>query len=305
LNKVLQSQPEGSNSIAAELHLKGKHGDGGAVDTSSRNGGGIQRSSVDSMWDIVEQVGGKPYYWNRVTNETTYEPPTGIALSTPPPPPPPPKYQLPGLLPPQPHSEIVEDTPEDDQIEATVSGFDVGYDESNNATDEEAAAASSWTLVQEADQAAYYWNTVTNETLFELPEGIPFTIYEGLTNTEEEPSQATDTIATAEGDPDLITSNSASEAPLWQEITSPSGEVMYMNLSNGTSQVEKPVGTTIIVCEEDGVDGPVHWQECLYCDNEQDGEGDGGYYYYYQNISTGENRSDRPVGLVMIAEIVE
>jgi hypothetical protein len=306
LNKLLHNQPEGNNSIATELHLKGKHGDGGAMDTSSKNAG-IRPSSIDSVWEIVEQVGGKPYYWNRITNETSYDPPSSVALSPPPPPPPPPKYQLPGLLPPEPRSEILEDTAvciaEENQTETAVSGYDVSYDVSNNATDEEAVAAASWTLVQEEDQAAYYWNTVTNETTFELPEGIVYTNYEGRMNTEEPPDATTYTTATAEEDPN---SASEAEAPLWQEFTSPNGELMYMNLTNGNSQVEKPAGTTIIVSEEEGADGPVHWQECIYYDNEQDGEdGGGSYYYYYQNISTGENRTDRPVGLVMIAEIVE
>jgi hypothetical protein len=211
-------------------------------------------------------------------------------------------------MPPEPTPTIVEDTAytTGDIQTITSSGYDGDNDGSNNATDEEASAASPWALVQEADQTAYYWNTVTNETTFELPDGIPYTVYEGLTNTEA--TDASNTIVTTEGDPDLPTTfNSPGDAPLWQEITSPSGELIYMNLSNGNSQIEKPVGTTIIVCEEEGGDGPVHWQECVYYDNDgqEDGDDGGSYCYYYQNISTGENRSDRPVGLVMIAEAVE
>jgi len=290
LNKVLKQQP-GANPFATELRLKGK-----TSEDDSSNGSALRRSSMGSVWEIVEQIGGRPYYWNRVTNETTYDPPSMIG-DIPLPPPPPPKYLLPGIT----SVQSLHPTAETTEEFVTHTTYDYASHTTEAEEDVLPTPTSSWVLVQEPNP--YYWNTETNETTFELPLGVEITpyiaptvtdsdYYEGEIVSQQEDQQYSD------GNEEVI---SVESSQMWQEITSPSGETVYLSLVNGDSRVDKPEGVTIIITDDDGVDGggESHWQECI--GEDEDG---GGLYYYYQNMATGEMRADRPVGLAMIAESV-
>ena len=219
----------------------------------------------------------------------------------PPPPPPPPRFQLPGLVESQAIAAGV-DCEEEGHIESETAEYTAETENAELSNPHETSVQSGWTLVQEENQPAYYWNTVTNETTFELPEGVPYTLFEG---SDSRINTTTDTTGEPDDFPPISETPSLDNATaMWQEITSPNGEMMYTNLENGECRSDKPNGTTIIVCEE--VDGETNnWQECIGCNEEGDGQTEDSYFYYYQNLNTGEVSADRPVGLVMIAETAE
>lgn len=127
LNKALESNPD-QNTVALELGLKNKIIHGFVPDAPEYD---PMNTYIDKNWEIVHQEGGPPYYWNRKTNETTYDPPTvNMDINTPPPPPP---RHLPGL-----GSGPVKKSP--------------------------------WVYVYENEETPYFWNTETNDTTFDQPE---------------------------------------------------------------------------------------------------------------------------------------
>lgn len=313
LNKLLKNQPSDKSPLATELQLKSIYGEGGAINQDIGQGK-MRRSSLSSVWEKVEQQGGCPYYWNRVTNETTYDPPPleEDALAPPPPPPPPPKYQLPGLgtgVRGSDSQSVELEAEEAEAHEATATTVETaasfGADEDGDGDGE---SRNCWKLVRESEELEYYWNTHTNETSYSLPEGVSYTEYSetaqgeividggGEIGSESESHEAGAALTASLG--------GKSPTSMWQEIATPDGEVVYMNLVNGDSLTERPAGVTIIVTGEEGEE-EVHWQECIGCSSEDEEVAadcpEDSYYYYYQNLATGDVRLDRPAGLVMIA----
>lgn len=113
-----------------------------------------------SAWEYVDQGAGQPgYYWNRQTNETTYDMPyelqEGYESAPPAPPPPPARHALPGI----------------------GGGFrqpqleqEERQDSSGQIVD---AAAAGWQLVELSQEEGgnYFWNSITQESTYETPAG--------------------------------------------------------------------------------------------------------------------------------------
>lgn len=152
---------ENANPLALEYQLKNQKFNSSSSSSSSQS----NKNNIHSDWELVEQIGAPSYYWNRVTNETTYTPPTVENNSAPPPPPPPPpKFQLPGLTQQNNKPEQVHHNNEQvDTIEDIQEQSEPKVVESLSEEDQ------GWLSCQNNDGTIYYWNYLTNDTLFTLP----------------------------------------------------------------------------------------------------------------------------------------
>jgi hypothetical protein len=282
LNNALKNEP-GKNAFALELGMKNRLGNDGA------------HSHESSPWELVTQAGEQPYYWNKVTNETTFDKPDDLNASAPPPPPPPPR-RLPGMQPPPPlqPNQVVRPPPPQPQFTPPPPKFVPPPPAGAVVPEPEPEPVrSDWVYVFENEPSPYYWNTETDETTFDRPDAYiaPWTAGAESTATEQEDEEES-----APSDLDL--------SLMWQEVEEPSsGETQYVNMASGEVRKEQPNGTLVLVVvnsagEED------NWQVCVY-EGEEDSEHDAGDFgtIYYQNMRTGELSDDRPDGgTVMIIE---
>lgn len=252
LNRLLAQEP-GKNPFALELGLKGKS-----------NNEKADYVYNESDWELVEDPGQRPYYWNRVTHQTTYDDPAEFGVPKPPPPPPPKMLLagLPGMVPPPPAAPAAAQVAEEQEEEEVP-----------------APAKSSWVYVCRDEPNPYYWNMETNETSFEPPEAWDGTIY-----GEESSSNAQEGEAEAEA--------GTTSQIIWQEQLNENGEYVYYNTVDESYSTERPVGQVIIaVIGEDGSE--VNWQE-YYQDEE----------VAYMNLTTGEVVTYRPEGTTLILQSV-
>jgi hypothetical protein len=218
-NRLLSKQlasPDAKNPVSTEINLRNQLNNKTPYDSDPNFAS--SNPSQSSSWEFVDQGSSGPsYYWNRTTNETTFDRPAeldnGPGAPPPPPPPPPPRRQLPGMQtvietessdapppppPPPPASELNKDDSED---------------------------ASNWELVTTQPGGDYYWNVVTNECTYEMPACIA-----QLLGTV---SEATETGAASEPH-----SSSKWEAR-WDESYQ---AYYYLNVESGESSWEKPPG---------------------------------------------------------------
>jgi hypothetical protein len=229
LNRALQ-EDSGKNPFALELSLKGK--------THDQKSNYVNKVSD---WEIVEDPGQRPYYWNRVTNETSYDAPVDQNHDRALPPPPPRMLPMANMTP-LPIPERIEENADENENE-------------NDQTEQQISesAPGKWYYVCENEPNPYYWNIETNETSFEIPEGYDGAIYStdavGESATEEE---------------------SFSSQIIWQEQVNEDGEYYYLNTSDGSVSYVKPIGQLYIaVVDEEG--NEFNWQEI----------NDGENLYYY------------------------
>jgi len=123
--------------------------------------------SASSVWKPVQDGDGDTYYWNTVTNQTTYDKPAGFVDNT---------------LPSAAASKTARDEEDDSQGWQEVKDNDGDTYYWNTVTNETTydkpagygdtateAANGEWRAVQDGDGDTYYWNTVTNETTYDKP----------------------------------------------------------------------------------------------------------------------------------------
>lgn len=219
LTKTMNHEP-GANPFAAEMHLRAKHNMHGGAGNDEEH----SHEHVSCDWELVPQEGGPPYYWNKLTGETTYEKPevmTGLAFKPPPPPPP---MRLVGIDKPPPPADT------DVTYNTAETAYSGGGEDSSGA----------WTYVYENEPNPYYWNTVTNETTFDRPAEYVDP------NTGDSSSS---------GEADLV---------YWQEIVDDnSGELSYVSLTDGSSRADRPLHGVVMIVVTDDEGEEVHWQECV------------------------------------------
>lgn len=125
-----------------------------AIEFQLRQHGNVQaeqREENVSNWELIQQVGAPSYYWNRVTNETSYELPTNE------------------------HVPLENNT--NQQMLTTATEQEISSSENDQG----------WLSCQNENGVVYYWNYLTNETLFSLPAHLdPNTIPPYVPETLEE-----------------------------------------------------------------------------------------------------------------------
>jgi hypothetical protein len=157
LQKNLKSN-ENMNPMALEIQLK-RDQENGAGETISTN---QQNQTQQSDWELVQQIGAPSYYWNRVTNETTYE--------------------LPVTEQPMVAKEDQMLASKEEMMNSSVE--DVTPSSSSSAADDE-----GWLSCQNEKGKTYYWNYHTTETVFTLPAHLdPNTIPSYVPEAPEEVS---------------------------------------------------------------------------------------------------------------------
>eukprot|EP01040_Poterioochromonas_malhamensis_P002733 gene2733-2910_t len=255
LNRLLKEEP-GHNPLALELNLKGK---------ASNSKGEYVGNASD--WEYVEDPGQRPYYWNRVTHETTYDPPDETGRPKPPPPPPP-RMMLPGMQPPPPPRPpvVIEEVTEEAN---EVTEDDTELEEPIPVPQKK----SPWVYVVINEPNPYYWNPETNETSFQEPTG-----YEGAIFGQTDP-QTSEQIHEEEHE------GIESSQIIWQEQINEAGELIYVSAEDGSVLTERPEGQLVVVLlDEEG--NEVHWQE--YSED--------GVNIQYIHAPSGEILNERPEG---------
>lgn len=160
------ANPDSKSPVATEINLRNQVNNKTPYDYDQS----LASSASDpSAWQFVDQGSAGPsYYWNRVTNQSSFDRPPELDYqqnAPPPPPPPPPRRQLPGMEAPQ-------------QVEPASNGSDV-------ATTLASEDPSNWELVSNQPGGDYYWNVVTNECTYEMPACIAQLLSEYSENTAE------------------------------------------------------------------------------------------------------------------------
>ena len=267
LDKALSTATPGTNVLTLELGMRGKVTNNVINDIPSTG---------PCNWVMITDPGQAPYYFNKVTGESTYERPEEFNRVLPPPPPPPPQ-KLPGMAPPPPPPKPADQQPvvpaePEPELEPHYEPEQQPEHEQAQEYQETSTQPKGWVYVCINEPNPYYWNISTNETSFEQPEDFDGTIYnEDLSNTS------------------YTESNDYSSVITWQELYTENGEVYYSNLVDGSVSYERPMGTTFIqVIAEDGTQ--VDWQYCA------DEEGNG----YYHNLVSNETTIEPPMGTTLI-----
>jgi hypothetical protein len=158
-NRLLTKQlasPDSKNPLSTEMNLKNQINNKTPYDYDPNLAS--NKPSGKSDWEFVDQGSAGPsYYWNRVTNETTFDRPSVLDnqsdVPPPPPPPPPPRRQLPGMDSSKPPSAP---TPQETNPTGPTNTAD-----SDDPT--------NWELVTNQPGGDYYWNIATNECTYEMP----------------------------------------------------------------------------------------------------------------------------------------
>lgn len=208
------SNDEHSNPIALELSLRKKTSNVSAYGYDDD----VSASQVASNWQLVDQGNGAPsYYWNKVTNEVTYDLPQELQQQesiAPPKPPPPARRQLPGMKLPG----ISDATPQSDTVPPTLTEED-----------------KAWKIVEQQGTATYYWNTITNGTTYELPSHVLSYVMSVKDTTPE--------VEEEDSDPNNWSAG-------WDDN---SGRAYYYNMVTGITQWECPqcLAEQLNMCEYD------------------------------------------------------
>jgi hypothetical protein len=134
LQKNLKSN-ENMNPMALEFQLKRNQEGAGPPASTNQN----FNQSHQSDWELVEQIGAPSYYWNRSTNETSYE--------------------LPGTE----QSTVPKNEQRSTSNEETTKVFVEEVSSPSSADDQ------GWLSCQNENGSRYFWNYHTNETVFTLP----------------------------------------------------------------------------------------------------------------------------------------
>lgn len=218
-NRLLSKQlsnSDGKNPVSTEINLRNQFNNKNFNGTNATTRS-TPTATIKPDWEYVDQgTAGPSYYWNRVTNETTYDIPYELAnqdqnAPPPPPPPPPPKRHLPGMEQPP----ITNSTP----VENIETHVQVNSNEDENEND-----PSNWELVTTQPGGEYYWNVVTNTCTYTMPACIA----QLLTSNEE--NEVTQTVE------ENIQTQSKWELR-WDESYQAN---YYYNIESGESTWEKP-----------------------------------------------------------------
>jgi hypothetical protein len=212
-NRLLSKQlasPDAKDPVATEINLRNQ------VNKKTPYGSDPNSTSANLSeklnWEFVDQgTSGPSYYWNRTTNETTFDRPAEMdhgPNAPPPPPPPPPRRQLPGM-------QAVPET----LVEPPTPAAELNKSDSEDV--------SNWELVTTQPGGDYYWNIVTNECTYEMPACIAQLMG---TFSSEESTVVQESVAD---------SNATKWEAKWDEAYQ---AFYYLNVESGESTWEKPPG---------------------------------------------------------------
>jgi hypothetical protein len=232
LQKNLKSN-ERVNPMAAEIQFRRQLTSPADGESPVREEGTGTRD-----WELIQQIGAPSYYWNRVTNETTYELPTQDSTQV------------------QVQSEEAAEAQSQAQAQWQKSFSEVAQAAPPPTRSED----QGWLSCQNEDGSQYYWNYLTNEAVLTLPAHLdPNSIPPYLPESAEEADSVSRVLSPeekqqAESDPNNWTSE-------WDEHYQ---ATYYRNHITETLQWDPPlclVPSTTQSTVDPPAGGEVHQQE--------------------------------------------